>query len=80
VSRNEYGYSEPTRRPGGVVICVECGCASGYRWLGWQAHRVDDPESCDLPELGFYCPVCAFQEFGRRKPRQFEQNDESWER
>jgi hypothetical protein len=76
VSWNDQGSDDQTPRPGGTVTCVECGCSSGHRWRGWQAHRVDDPELREVPELGFYCPVCAFQEFGGREPRHFEQSDE----
>ena len=67
--------NEAASRLVGTVTCVECGCTSGYRWRGWQAHRVDDPEGEQLPELGFYCPVCALHEFGRRTPRHREPRD-----
>lgn len=47
-----------------VVDCVECGCRSEADWLGWRAYRVDDPELGEPPTLGFYCPSCAWAEFG----------------
>jgi hypothetical protein len=42
-------------------------------WRGWQAYRVDEPFSGELPELAFYCPICAFTEFGPRRPGDQEQ-------
>ncbi len=49
------------------VECVECGTASGPRWAGWRAYRVDDPEIAEPPQLAFYCPDCATREFGGRR-------------
>jgi hypothetical protein len=44
--------------------CEECGTvATGDAW-GWRGYRIDDPEDGDLPEMGFFCPECAFREFG----------------
>ena len=44
-----------------IPPCVECGAV----WLPadearWEAYLTDD----DPPELAFYCPECARQEFG----------------
>jgi hypothetical protein len=52
------------RRRARIVSCAECGCSSGLKWRGWRAYRVDDPETDELPELGFFCPSCAQREFG----------------
>jgi hypothetical protein len=41
------------------VVCIECGRESDPRWHGWCAFRVEDVETDDPPELGFYCPDCA---------------------
>ena len=52
-----------TRHPRHVrmLVCVECGCVSGLRALGWRGvpHRVEDEE----PALAFYCPACAARAF-----------------
>ena len=56
-----------------VVVCVECGIASGPIWRRWQAHRVDEPLSLELPALAFYCPVCAFAEFGPQRRSEQEE-------
>ncbi len=37
--------------------------ATGGAW-GWRGYRIDDPEDGDLPEIGFFCPDCAYREFG----------------
>jgi hypothetical protein len=47
-----------------VLVCVECSAFSIEHAWGWRAYRMDDPEHGDLPELAFYCPVCAEREFG----------------
>ncbi len=46
------------------VVCVECGIGSGLLWQHWQAYRTDEPFSGEVPGVAFYCPVCAFAEFG----------------
>ena len=55
------------------VVCVECGIASGPLWRRWQAYRIDEPGRGELPRLAFYCPVCAFAEFGPRRRSDQEQ-------
>jgi hypothetical protein len=51
----------PEVRP---IRCEECGApATGDAW-GWRGYRIDDPEDGDLPEIGFFCPDCAYREFG----------------
>jgi hypothetical protein len=55
----------------GELKCVECGGTSGWRARGWKAIRCSDEEQDDPPELAFYCPLCAWAEFGievRRPP------------
>ena len=37
--------------------------ATAGAW-GWRGYRIEDPEEGDLPEIGFFCPDCAFREFG----------------
>jgi len=44
--------------------CEECGVqATGAAWE-WRGYRIDDPEDGDPPEIGFFCPECAYREFG----------------
>jgi len=44
--------------------CEECGeLATNGAW-GWRGYRIDDPEDGDPPEIGFFCPDCAYREFG----------------
>jgi hypothetical protein len=62
--RNEW-----TRR----VVCVECGIGSGVLWRHWQAHRTDELFGGEEPRVAFYCPVCAFAEFGPRRRSDQEQ-------
>jgi predicted RNA-binding Zn-ribbon protein involved in translation (DUF1610 family) len=45
------------------VQCVECGCASAFRWSGWRAYRTDDLRLREPPALAFFCPRCAEREF-----------------
>jgi hypothetical protein len=62
---------EERRRPLGATVnhatCTVCRRVSDHFWRGWLAYRVDDPDSDDGPELGFYCPDCAEREFGRTR-------------
>jgi len=60
---------DTSNRAANTVTCVECGTSSGLNWRGWLAYRVEDPEQEDPPELGFYCPVCAERDLGRRRRR-----------
>ena len=47
-----------------LMECEECGThAIGDAW-GWRGYRIDDPEDGDPPEIGFFCPDCAYREFG----------------
>lgn len=49
-----------------MLICEECGCASGELGRGWAAFVVDDPDGREPPTIVVYCPVCAAAEFGHR--------------
>jgi len=44
--------------------CEECGIQATAGAWGWRGYRIDDPEEGDMPEIGFFCPDCAFREFG----------------
>jgi hypothetical protein len=46
------------------VLCVDCGQAATGNATAWRAYRADDPERGEEPELAFYCPQCAVEEFG----------------
>jgi hypothetical protein len=48
----------------GVLRCEECGVASAGSAWAWRGYRIDDPEDGDPPEIGFFCPDCAYREFG----------------
>ena len=50
------------------VRCIECGTISDPGWSGWRACRTEDPEGVEPPEISFFCPGCAYREFGRRAP------------
>lgn len=47
-----------------VLACAECPRVSSFAARGWRAYRTDDPLEDELPALAFYCPVCAYIEFG----------------
>ena len=50
-----------------ILVCVECGVTGLGDMRGWRAYRSDDLEDEeDQPNVLFYCPVCAQQEFGGR--------------
>jgi hypothetical protein len=56
-----------------TVQCAECEISSGLYWQGWRAYRVDEPGTDEAPALAFYCPTCAYHQFGcspheRQKP------------
>jgi hypothetical protein len=53
------GLSEP--KP---LRCEECGDQATAGAWGWRGYRIDDPEDGDPPEIGFFCPDCAYREFG----------------
>jgi hypothetical protein len=55
---------DATRHPRQVriLVCVECGCLSGLRALGWRGYRTDVEED-EEPALAFYCPACAARAF-----------------
>jgi hypothetical protein len=57
------------REPIEFVDCIECGSVSDSSWSGWQACRTEDPEGIEGPEISFFCPECAYREFGRQTPR-----------
>jgi len=44
--------------------CAQCGKTADEKATDWRAYRVDEPGGGELPELAFYCPVCAYTEFG----------------
>jgi hypothetical protein len=49
-----------------AVSCIECGSVSDSSWSGWRACRTEDPEGIEPPEISFFCPECAYREFGRQ--------------
>jgi hypothetical protein len=49
-----------------MLVCQECGCASGELGKGWVAFICEDPDGVDEPCIGTYCPPCANNEFGYR--------------
>jgi hypothetical protein len=51
------------------VACIECGSVSHANWSGWRACRTEDPEGIEAPEISFFCPECAYREFGRQARR-----------
>jgi hypothetical protein len=51
------------------VACIECGSVSDTNWSGWRACRTEDPEGIEAPEISFFCPECAYREFGRQTPK-----------
>jgi hypothetical protein len=51
-----------------VLACVECPRVSSVGARGWKAYRTDDPTEQEPPALAFYCPVCAYIEFGSSSP------------
>ena len=51
-------------RPHGRLECVECGVLSGPEATAWRGYRIDDPNENEEPALAFYCPSCAYREFG----------------
>jgi hypothetical protein len=55
------------------VVRVECGTESGVLWRHWHAYRTDEPFSGEVPGVAFYCPRCAFAEFGPRRRSDQEQ-------
>ena len=44
--------------------CEECSAEAIAGAWGWRGYRIDDPEDGDPPEIGFFCPDCAYREFG----------------
>jgi hypothetical protein len=48
------------------VACIECGSVSDSNWSGWRACRTEDPEGIEAAEISFFCPECAYREFGRQ--------------
>lgn len=49
-----------------AVSCIECASVSDSSWSGWRACRTEDPEGIEAPEISFFCPECAYREFGRQ--------------
>jgi hypothetical protein len=61
-SQNVTNQGDPnTTTP--TVFCIECGRPSSDNWHGWRAYRVEDLDTGERPEVGFYCPDCATREF-----------------
>jgi len=56
------------RRPDAVasaaVRCVECHDLARGEATGWRGYHLWRRRSDAVPEVVFYCPVCAFREFG----------------
>jgi hypothetical protein len=44
--------------------CEECGADAPPDARGWMGFRMYDPEEDEWPAIGFYCPACAWREFG----------------
>jgi hypothetical protein len=44
--------------------CIECGALSEGDAFAWRGYRIDDPYEHEEPALAFYCPSCAYREFG----------------
>jgi hypothetical protein len=51
--------------------CEECGVAAPSDARGWMGFRMYDPDEDEHPAIGFFCPECAWREFGEglRAPR-----------
>jgi hypothetical protein len=62
-----YGESvePPPSRVRLTLVCEKCGAPSSAAATGWRAYRSDDLEDEeDEPEVVFFCPGCAEDEFG----------------
>jgi hypothetical protein len=51
-------------RLGAPIECEECGEQADLYAAGWQARRMDEPFTDELPALAFFCPKCAERELG----------------
>jgi hypothetical protein len=59
----------------GVVLCVECGQAATGPATAWRAYRINEPGRGEEPQLAFYCPWCAVEEFGAPPPPQLREKE-----
>jgi len=53
-----------SRHDGHRLECIECGVLSEGDAFAWRGYRIDDPYENEEPALAFYCPSCAYREFG----------------
>jgi len=53
-----------TRASARGATCVECRLVADPGWTGWRAYHIADPERREDPVVWFYCPQCAYREFG----------------
>jgi len=49
--------------------CVVCGRKPFERARRWRAYRISLDWPHDDPEVVFYCPACAIEEFGPNRIR-----------
>ena len=49
--------------------CEECGTEAPADARGWQGLWVEDDEADDPAEIRFWCPQCAYREFGDLRDR-----------
>ena len=62
--RGTESASSLSRPHGRRLECVECGAISDLEAIAWRGYRIDDPNENEQPALAFYCPACAYREFG----------------
>jgi hypothetical protein len=52
------------RRPHGHRLSAWSAARSATPATAWRGYRIDDPNENEPPALAFYCPTCAYREFG----------------
>ena len=52
-----------------MIRCRECGRLPFEKAQRWRAYRVTSAWPYDDPEVVFYCPACAIEEFGPNRVR-----------
>lgn len=62
--RGTESASSPSRPHDHRLECVECSAISTREATAWRGYRIDDPNEDEPPALAFYCPTCAYREFG----------------
>jgi hypothetical protein len=53
-------------REGRAVICEECGREASGEARGWRGYLTEYLAFGHDGDLAFYCPECAYREFGPR--------------